>query len=667
MRRYLRIYLTVLMVAGILATPGRLFARVTMFAYVNGMSFNILPASYLTVDDWLSNPNMWTVVVQNTPEGGKSVENLTVRFTVTSPVWGEVITGRLNIVGAQGFKDVLEPGDPPFTVTNTMINNASREVSTDGFSDVFVDEVIRIGYMPEGIYTMTFEASGYYGSTSDPVEVEPVSETIEIKNPLPPDLLTPDDGSDNVPVIPRFAWIAPEVSDLGGMGGPIQVDYTIKVWKLFDSSGRRISEETAIERIPVWQRESIRTTSVDFDPSSAIEELISGGSYCWQVQGFDGTGRPVSPKNDGKSDVWEFTVQYQPPTIIEPVQFYPLRFSWTPAYAGGNMIQYTISIADNPEYTGAYEERGYVQQSYSYPDDAPPIKSNITYYLRIQPTDDQDIPLGSPAETTFQLPSGEITLSSPDDGSRIAGTTPHFYWQGYGTHSVVTVFDPDGSWRVLSPAVEGMTWRYDAETLERGKRYGWYVTPSDQYGDAIGDPSDTWYFTTPSDDQVTLVNPVNVTLDTVFPEFRWERFVPASGDDVHYLLVIRDAAGVEFYTVDTQTEYHLYPHDAPAFEYATRYSWSVTAMTGDEAVGRPSDEAWFITPFVESRGGQVTITELDAAFKTVLMDYPQYRQVSQKVLTGIYRIDESGNREAISPGTLMELLGKYTIVDVTEK
>ena len=160
MRRYLQLYLTVLIVAGFLATPVRTFARVTMFAHVNGMSFNILPASYLTVDDWLSNPNMWTVVVQNTPEGGKSVQSLTVRFTVTSPIWGEVIAGRLNIVGAQGFKDVLEPGDPPFTVTNTMINNASREVSTDGFSDAFVDEVIRIGYMPEGLYTMTFEASG---------------------------------------------------------------------------------------------------------------------------------------------------------------------------------------------------------------------------------------------------------------------------------------------------------------------------------------------------------------------------------------------------------------------------------------------------------------------------------------------------------------------------
>ena len=667
MRRYLQFYLIVLMAAGILAAPVRSFARVTMFAHVNDMSFNILPASYLTVDDWLSNPNMWTVVVQNTAEGGKNVESLNVRFTVTSPVWGDVIAGKINIVGPQGFKDVLEPGDPPFTVTNTMINNASREVSTEGFSDAFVDEVIRIGYMPEGLYTMTFEANGYYGSASDPIEIDPIAETIEVRNPLPPDLLTPEDGSDHVPLIPQFSWLAPDVSDLGMMGGPIQIDYTIKVWKLFDSTGNRISEETAIERIPVWQREGIRTTSVDFNPSGAIEELFSGGSYCWQVQGFDGTGRPVSPKNDGKSDVWEFTVQYQPPSIIEPVQFYPLRFSWTPAYAGGDMVQYTISIADNAEYTGAYSERGHVQLSYSYPGDAPQIKPDTVYYLRIQPTDDQGIPLGSPAETTFQLPSNDITLSSPDDGSHIANTAPHFYWQGYGTHSIVTVFEPEGAWQTISPAIEGMTWRYDAEPLERGKRYGWHVTPTDQYGEAVGDPSDAWYFTTPSNNQVTLVNPVNVTLDTVFPEFRWERFVPTSGDNVHYILDIRDAAGVEFYTVDTQTEYYIYPKEAPAFEYAASYSWTVTAMVGDETVGQPSEEAWFITPFVESRGGQLSITELDAAIKTVLMDYPQYRQVSQKVLTGIYRIDEAGNREAVSPGTLMELLGKYIIVDVTEK
>ena len=103
------------------------------------------------------------------------------------------------------------------------------------------------------------------------------------------------------------------------MGKSIRIKYTISVWKMFEDDGSELDQETAITRIPIWSVRDLTRTEIDFDTGSAKEELVGGRQYCWQVQAFDYTDNPISQKNDGKSDVWQFTIKFTPLTINQPI------------------------------------------------------------------------------------------------------------------------------------------------------------------------------------------------------------------------------------------------------------------------------------------------------------------------------------------------------------
>ena len=74
-------------------------ASVMMTAVVNQLGFDILPTAVFTVDDWLSNPNLWTVTIFNTTEGNKTVNRLVINFTVSNPVYGDIVTGTIRVIG----------------------------------------------------------------------------------------------------------------------------------------------------------------------------------------------------------------------------------------------------------------------------------------------------------------------------------------------------------------------------------------------------------------------------------------------------------------------------------------------------------------------------------------------------------------------------------------
>jgi len=267
-------------------------ARVMMVGSISDFFMDVRSTASFTVDDWLNTPGMFTITVSNGDT--KTVKRARISIEISSSVYGTVLTGVLTVVDSQrpdkAFLEEMRSGQT-FTVNNTMINEDSDEMSGGDWSQEFKDEVLRIGALPEGTYTMKFTLEGYYESSNDPIEEgNIIDSSMDIKNPTPPELMVPDDMSDDVVTVPRFAWQRPLVSDLTGVNPNrvIMIYYNITLWRMFGTDGSVISEEDAIQRVPIWKFDGLNTESIDFDPNSSWEELIPGRKYCWQVQAVDG-------------------------------------------------------------------------------------------------------------------------------------------------------------------------------------------------------------------------------------------------------------------------------------------------------------------------------------------------------------------------------------------
>ncbi|MHB9031029.1 MAG: hypothetical protein ACYC9O_19845, partial [Candidatus Latescibacterota bacterium] len=447
--------------------PGTGQARVMMSGVINqqtGFRFDILEMATFTIDDWLSTPNLWWLTIENSSEGSVSVDEAYIHVNIDSDRFAGIINnGKLSLIGPGGkyIRESLPPGEK-IIVDNTLISGTNANM--DGkWNERFRDEVLRIGSLPEGSYTLRFTLSGKYsdGKSFGETDVDPVSATLEIRNPRPPELVTPEHGADNVVAIPRFSWQEPAVSDFSSLNRFIRAHYTATVWKMFDESGASLTQEEAIRRVPVWSREGIAAPYVDFDPGTAREELVSGRKYCWQVQGFDGAGRYISSMNEGKSDIREFTVRFVPPLLNEPVLFFPLRFSWTSAQAGGGTVLYDVAVAENQDFARAYTVRGQTLTSFAYPPEAPQLVSGRGYYIRVQTTDEQGIPIGAPALGSFSIPTAEVALSAPENKATLPALNPTFRWQGSGEAYVVTVFREGSRWMQTSGKVAGNSWTYE--------------------------------------------------------------------------------------------------------------------------------------------------------------------------------------------------------------
>jgi hypothetical protein len=659
-----------LLALAFLAAPETGESRVTMTGMIqmNGFSFNILETATFTVDDWLSNPNLWWLTIDNpmtAPSDTAAVVEATINVKIFSSQYN-IIDGYMDLINVKGgnaYRTTPLTVRDKLIVNNTIISSGSDFVHGN-WSTKFKDEVLRIGSLPEGSYTLSFALRGKYsdGRTFNERDVNPIAETIDIKNPLPPELVTPDNGADNVVTVPRFAWQAPSVTNLGKLG-KIRVTYTITLWKMFTEIGATLTREEAIRRVPNWQLKGQTQPSVAFDPGTAREELIPGRKYCWQVQAFDGVGRYISALNEGKSDIWEFTVKFTPAVINEPILFFPLRFTWTGAQAGGAVVRYDVAIADNQDFSRAYESKGQILTSFTYPSDAPMLRPGRLYYIRIRATDDKSIPIGSPTIGSFTIPTAEVSLIAPDDNATAATLTPIFRWQGTARSYVVTVFQEGSRWSVSSGKVDGTSWTYDGEELKRGTTYSWRVAPSDERGEPAGPPSPARRFIVPEETQITLSSPVNLVIDTVFPTFTWNG-LPRSDSEVSYVIEITTEAGAAVHSANVTATSYQYPQNAPALSYGTKYLWSVKAQRGGSDIGQRSSQAWFVTPFAatSAAGGEPTFDEVGSAIKQVLADYPQFSPF--KDMNVIRISDQSG---PISPAQFLGLIDKYRIKSVTAK
>ena len=657
----------VLMLTFWLIIPSEPQASVMMTGSVGYFGFDILPTANFTLDQWLSNPNLWTITITNSDQ--KTIKSAVIYIHISSGKYDPIIDGSIRVAGpSMAFIPQLLPGQS-FTVNNTMVEKGTPQMDGGEWSNEFKDEVIRIGFLPEGTYTLRFTLTGYYGSVNDPIIINdvqpenPIERDIDIKNPSPPELVSPDDMSDDTVTIPRFTWQKPAVSDFSSISKTIRVDYKLTLWKMFGEDGTPLSEEDAITRIPIWEWDSrlaaFNKESVNFNPGTAREELIGGRKYCWQVQAFDGTGRPITDINDGKSDVWQFTVQFVPPVINEPLLFFPLSFSWSPAKAGGGLLLYRVRIADNPDFINGYMVDGIFFTYFSYPNDAPPLRLGEVYYLEVQATDDSNIPLGEPVQMTFTLPTEEVILRSPRNESIPPSNTPTFSWRSNAPYHVIMIFDETSDWSYISVSIKGTTWTYDGEDLQPGKTYAWNVSPANEMGEPVGKSSATWRFTLAAEDQVTLVSPVDEAVDSIYPTFTWKEI---GEGQVNYTIFIEREDGTLVHSATVSSTSYKYPQDAPVLSYAFEYYWSVSAEQNGIEIGRRSGRSFFTTPFSETGAEVVTMDEINRMIQLVLSQYPELSEFKDKILKSIS--DESG---PLTPAAFLELFETFKIIKVSAK
>ena len=656
----------------------------TVVSTGSDIGLEVLATAQFTVDDWLSNPNMWVVSITNTATSeSDSIKyaEIDVNFSTTS--FADIITGTMTIISVPRTK--TRPGVSytyqhessalslePLMEGGTMVFNNTMVQGTGSFSGSwdtdFQNEVLRTGTLPEGLYELTFTLEGEYmngvqfGGSGDISR----SFTFEMRNAQPPELISPEDMAENAVRVPRFAWQRPLVSDFRDLG-TVKIKYILKVWRMFDDTGSMLTEEDAINRIPIWTWESdpdrpFQESRV-FDPGTAREELMSGRMYCWQVQALDGYNRPVSPTNEGKSDIFQFTVQFTPPDINEPLNFFPLSFNWSAARAGGGQVLYRVSIADNSEYTGAYLTTNIAMTSFTYPSDAPRLRLGTTYYIRLQTTDETGMPIGVPDEVSFTLPVTEVSLRTPADGVVLSTLTPRFSWQGTASHYIVMVFDAAGEWSYISRAIAGRTWVYDGDELTPGQSYSWNVTAANELGDPVGNSSNTRTFTLTSDDQVIVVSPANEEVSSLTPTFTWRAVEPPTGQGtVQYNISITDADGGEVHSATVTTTSYTYPSDATPLRGASRYAWSVNARQGNTELATSSEPAMFTTPLASGDSSAATMAEINQLIQSLLADYPALAEFSEKTLVSIIAPEGS-----LTPSAFIELFDTYSVVSVSRK
>ncbi len=635
-------------------------ARVMMTATINEFMFKVLPTATFTVDDWLSNPNLWQLQITT----DQAVMDMYVNMSVSKGSGAMIAEGTVHAIGVNGLQSTL-PAGGTFFLNNTMFTErrGSQTISGGNFNDDFVDEILEVGYLPEGIYRFRFNIkSGRYsnGMTFTGDDLAEEEGEIEVRNPLPPELMTPAEESNDVVSIPRFTWQRPTVTDLSMINGVgIQIYYTLKLWKMFEDDGSILSEEEAINRIPIWQVDNLTNEAVDFDPGTSREDLISGRKYCWQVQAFDGQGRFISQTNQGKSDVWGFTVQFSPPNLNEPQTFFPLAVSWSPASTGGGQVYYRIRIAEDPDFTSAYEEMGLLMTNYNYPADAPALQRGTVYYFEVQTTDENDIPLGEPDMISFEIPPVEVSLVSPSDGVSTPTMKPTLSWTGNSEYYVVRIYNQASDQTYISSEISETRWMYDGAELTRGATYLWTVIPTNANGDQIGDPSEAWSFTVPAQNSVSLDSPVNQSIDTILPLFTWAAVQAAQNQRVTYTISIMDSDDTVIHEAAVSEAQYQYPTDAAQLEYASRYTWIVVAQIEGAAASWTSSTAWFSTPFVVVDGASVSMEDLNEALQVVMGDFPEFEEFSDMVLSNIS--DETGQ---LTPEQLIELINDFEIISI---
>lgn len=260
----------------ILALAVALPARVGAQAPGWTASLLVQPFPSPFIADWERNPQM---AVLTLIYSGSAPQDFRVEGWVQSAERGEL---------ARVISPTVSFGFGPVTQIFTSADILDWE--TVRRDQVYVDQVLRTGMIPEGRHQMC-------ARVLDPQSVELVSTCADftIALPEPPQLIFPANKDVVAGLLPVFQWtpifLPPEV---GAM-------YRLRLFELL----RDQVPETAALANPVWF-ETETTAPLAIYPLDALP-LDPMKQYVWQVEALDGEGNPVT-RGGRSSEIWTFAV-----------------------------------------------------------------------------------------------------------------------------------------------------------------------------------------------------------------------------------------------------------------------------------------------------------------------------------------------------------------------
>ena len=269
-------------------------ARVTLSVR---FEFEVLRTASFTLDDWQNYPNLWCVTITPDPITER-IEHAFIHFEIRS----------------ERFPDIAVGNTDKFPVDGVTVkcNTDFMDVYGTEMSEEFKNEVKRLLKLPDDTYYLTFELWDDDLGTM----VGKHFESIEVTNPNSPILVSPSDGG-TTSLFPTFQWQLPEIRGVVAGEDPLQIAYTLRVYRMFDDQGAPLSEEDAVLFDPIFEAEAINGNSVVFDPGYAVEELFPGRKYAWKLWATDEIGRDVGDE-EGTETFW-FMPQFASAQLLSPI------------------------------------------------------------------------------------------------------------------------------------------------------------------------------------------------------------------------------------------------------------------------------------------------------------------------------------------------------------
>lgn len=162
----------------------------------------------------------------------------------------------------------------------------------DNFTSEFRNQLIQTGALPEGSYSIRFEAR--------PVQEQPFVTVIPgfvnaaVRLPQPPILVTPPNEANVLIPVPVFTW-TPVVA-IGGL----VVEYEFLMVELLDGQ----NPEDALVSNPPHLEQTVLQNTLPYTPD--LFPLETGRKYAWQIIARDAAGQ-IPFSGNGRSEVYTFT------------------------------------------------------------------------------------------------------------------------------------------------------------------------------------------------------------------------------------------------------------------------------------------------------------------------------------------------------------------------
>ena len=169
------------------------------------------------------------------------------------------------------------------------------------FAGITKSEIERLGRLPEGFYTFTFEARDYRTGLS---LSDKSSFVANIRLNAPPKIIAPKQdqviespGAQNI----SFQWV------MSGTN-PSETSYKLHVLEVMDSVNDPVNAVLNNQVLKIFESEEINGTSFQYNLSHPI--LEKGKQYAFYIQAIDSEGKD-NYKNGGKSEISWFNFGYR--------------------------------------------------------------------------------------------------------------------------------------------------------------------------------------------------------------------------------------------------------------------------------------------------------------------------------------------------------------------